>query len=213
MLPVTVEDVLAHCQRVIHYNWIINPMKLDARLMRAAPQVHGSNEWAIAPARSASGHAMLLSNSHLEWGDMHTYFEVQLTVAPNVNSYGAVWIGFPVLRQCFNDYVGWTQTTNNPDEADLYRLALKDSGYVLDGKTKQFEVEKEVIKIRKADGTVGEEPLTIRRTVHGPVVADRNGMTIAMRVASLDRPRLLEQFWRMGLAHNLAQWQDAVRMQ
>ena len=27
---------------------------------------------------------------------------------------GAVWVGFPVLRQCFNDVLGWTQTTNNP---------------------------------------------------------------------------------------------------
>jgi acyl-homoserine-lactone acylase len=212
VLPVTVEDVLAHCLRVIHYDWIINPSKLDARLKRATPEVHGSNEWAIAPAHSASGHAMLLSNSHLEWGDMHTYFEVQLT-APGVNSYGAVWVGFPVLRQCFNDYLGWTQTTNSPDEADLYRLTLKDGGYILDGQTRQFEVERQVIKVRKSDGTLRDEPLTIRRTLHGPVVAARDGMTIAMRVAALDRPRLLEQFWRMGLAHNLAEWQNAMRLQ
>src|SRR5215472_7303547 len=66
VLPVTVEDVYAHCLRVIHYDWIINPSKLDARLRRAEVAVHGSNEWAIAPAYSASGKAMLLSNSHLE---------------------------------------------------------------------------------------------------------------------------------------------------
>ena len=212
MLPLSVEDVLAHCLRVIHYDWIINPSKLETRLRRSTVETHGSNEWAIAPARSASGHAMLLSNSHLEWGDMHTYFEVQLT-APGVNSYGAVWIGFPVLRQCFNDYLGWTQTTNNPDESDLYRLTLKDGGYVLDGKTLQFEVEQQVIKVKKADGGMREEPIAIRRTVHGPVVSDTNGLTVALRVAALDRPRLFEQFWRMGLAHNLAQWEDAMRMQ
>jgi len=212
VLPLTVEDSLAHCLRVIHYDWIINPAKLATRLRNAAPDVHGSNEWAIAPSHSASGHALLLSNSHLQWGDMHTYFEVQLT-APGVNSYGAVWVGFPVLRQCFNDYLGWTQTTNSPDEADLYRLVLKVGGYVLDGKTMQFEVEKQIIKVRKADGTLYDEPLTIRRTVHGPVVAERDGMTVAMRVAAIDRPRLYEQFWKMGLAHNLAEWQDAVRMQ
>ena len=85
VLPVTVEDVYAHCLRVIHYDWIINPAKLDARLRRAEADVHGSNEWAIGPSYSASGHAMLMSNSHLEWGDMHTYFEVQLT-APGVTS-------------------------------------------------------------------------------------------------------------------------------
>ena len=38
-------------------------------------------------------------------------------------------------------------------------------------------------------------------------------MTVAMRVAALDRPRLFEQFWRMGLAHNLDEWQAAMRMQ
>ena len=36
--------------------------------------------------------------------------------------------GFPVLRQCLSEYVGWTQTTNNPAESDLYSLVLKDGG-------------------------------------------------------------------------------------
>ena len=89
---------------------------------------------------------MLMSNSHLQWGDIHTYFEVQLT-APGVTSYGAVWVGFPVLRQCFTEYVGWTQTTNNPAESDLYRLVLKDGGYVLDGQVKPFETHTETIKV------------------------------------------------------------------
>ena len=212
VLPVTVEDVYAHCLRVIHYDWIISPSKLENRLNRAQADVHGSNEWAIGPSKSVSGNTILMSNSHLQWGDIHTYFEVQLN-APGVNSYGAVWVGFPVLRQCFNDYLGWTQTTNNPAESDLYRLTLKDGGYLFDGQVRQFEVAHETIKVRQADGTRREEPITIRRTVHGPVVAERNGMTVAMRVAAIDRPRLFEQFWRMGLAHNLAEWEAAVRMQ
>jgi acyl-homoserine-lactone acylase len=45
------------------------------------------------------------------------------------------------------------------------------------------------------------------------VVFDRGGMTIAMRVAAIDRPRLFEQFWRMGLARNFEQFQTAMRMQ
>src|SRR4030095_5977375 len=85
--------------------------------------------------------------------------------------------------------------------------------YVLDGAVKPFEVTREVIKIKGKDGAMREEPITIRRTVHGPVVADRNGLTVAMRVAAIDRPKLFEQFWRMGLARNLAEWKDAMRMQ
>src|SRR5258708_4021644 len=98
-LPVTVEDVLAHCQRVIHFDWLISQSRMETRLKGARDAPHGSNEWAIAPSRSASGHAMLLSNSHLQWGDRHTSFEVQLQ-APGVTSYAAVGVGFPPCRHC-----------------------------------------------------------------------------------------------------------------
>ena len=212
VLPLTPEDVYAHGLRVIHYDWVVSPRRLEGRLARWEDDVHGSNEWAIAPARSASGKALLMSNSHLQWGDIHTYFEVQLT-APGVTSYGAVWVGFPVLRQCFTEFVGWTQTTNNPSESDLYGLVEKDGGYVLDGQVKQFETRTETLKVRQADGTTKDEALVVRKTVHGPVVAERRGMKIAMRVAALDRPKMFEQFWKMGLAKNFAEWEAAMRMQ
>ena len=212
VLPLSVEDVYAHGLRVIHYDWIVSPRRLEGRLARWEDDVHGSNEWAIAPARSATGKAILMSNSHLQWGDIHTYFEVQLT-APGVTSYGAVWVGFPVLRQCFTEFVGWTQTTNNPSESDLYKLVLKDGGYVLDGQVKPFDTHTETLKVKQADGTTKEEALVVRRSVHGPVVAERGGAPIAMRVAALDRPKLFEQFWRMGLAKNFAEWDAAMRMQ
>jgi acyl-homoserine-lactone acylase len=137
---------------------------------------------------------------------------VQLT-APGVTSYGAVWVGFPVLRQCFTEYVGWTQTTNNPSQSDLYRLVVKDGGYVLDGQVKQFETHAETIKVREASGQLKDVSLTIRRSVHGPVVAERGGAPIAMKVAALDRPRMFEQFWKMGLAKNFTEWEAGMRMQ
>lgn len=211
VLPLTPVDVYAHGLRVIHYDWIVSQRRLEGRLDRWEDEAHGSNEWAISSSRSATGHAFLMSNSHLQWGDIHTYFEVQLT-APGVTSYGAVWVGFPVLRQCFTEYVGWTQTTNTPSESDLYGLVVKGDGYVLDGQVKPFDTHTETLKIKQADGSVKEAPLVIRRSVHGPVVAERKGMPIAMRVVGLDRPKMFEQFWRMGLAKNLKEWEDAMRM-
>ena len=212
VLPLTAEDVYAHGLRIIHYDWLTSENGVYAKARREEVETHGSNGWAIAPSKTASGNAMLLSNSHLAWGDQDTYFEVQLT-APGVTSYGAVWVGFPVLRQCFTEFVAWTQTTNGPTGADVYRLTLKDGGYVLDGQTKAFEVEKQIIKVRQADGTLRDEPLTIRRSVHGPVFSDRRGVTVALRVVAADRPRMFEQFWRMGLARNFDEWRDAMRMQ
>lgn len=211
VLPLTPVDVYAHGLRVIHYDWVVSQRRMEGRLARWEEELHGSNEWAIGPSRSATGKALLMSNSHLQWGDIHTYFEVQLT-APGVTSYGAVWVGFPVLRQCFTEYVGWTQTTNAPSESDLYGLVEKDGGYVLDGQVKQFETRTETLKIKQADGSTKDEPLVVRKSVHGPVVAERRGMPIAMRVVGLDRPKMFEQFWRMGLAKNLQEWEDAMRM-
>jgi len=138
--------------------------------------------------------------------------------APGVTSYGAVWIGFPVLRQCFNDHLGWTQTTNNPCLSDLYALTLDGDGYVLDGETLPFESHTETIKVLQDDGSVEEMELPVRRSVHGPVVAEPKSAadgaaTVAMKVAAIDRPGLFEQFWNMGLASNMTEWEDAMRMQ
>ena len=212
VLPLTAEDVYAHGLRIIHYDWLTSQNNLRTRMRREEVETHGSNGWAIAPSKSASGNAMLLSNSHLQWGDNDTYFEVQLS-APGVTSYGAVWVGFPVLRQTFTEYVGWTQTTNGPAGADVYRLTLREGGYVLDGATKQFDVEQQIIKVKQADGTLRDEALTIRRTVHGPVFSDRRGVTVALRVIAAARPRMFEQFWQMGLARHVDEWKTAMRMQ
>jgi len=57
-----------------------------------------------------------------------------------------------------------------------------------------------------------EEKLDIRRSIQGPVVFDGRGLTVAMRVAGLDRPRMLEQWFKMGEARNLAEFKSALRI-
>jgi acyl-homoserine-lactone acylase len=212
MLPLTAVDVYAHGMRNIQFGWLTSAGNVEQRARQATLVDSGSNGWAIAPSKTATGNAMLLSNSHLSWFDRNTYMEVQLT-APGVTSYGAVWVGFPVLRQNFTEYVAWTQTTNGPTGADLYKLTLRDGGYVLDGTVRQFDVEQQVIKVREPDGSLRDVPLTIKRSVHGPVVVEREGITAALRVAPASRPRMFEQYWNMSLAKNVEEWKDAMRMQ
>jgi acyl-homoserine-lactone acylase len=44
------------------------------------------------------------------------------------------------------------------------------------------------------------------------VVYDQDGITVAMRVAGLDRPKMLEQWFKMGEATDLDHFRDALKM-
>ena len=172
----------------------------------------GSNTWAIGPARSASGNAMLIINPHLAWGNtFYRYMQVHL-VDPGYDQVGAPQIGFPVAVVGFNRHTGWGRTVNTIDTVDFYRLTVKDGQYVFDGALRPFERETRTLKVRQTDGSMREERLEIRRSVHGPVVFDENGVTVSMRVAGLDRPKMLEQWFRMGEARTLEEFQSALRM-
>lgn len=218
VLPVTALDPIEHTHRIVHFTYMA-PLRLAgggtpagaelASLLEDTPESVGSNAWAIAPAHTANGKAMLLGNPHLGWGDWQTYYEIHLT-APGIDLYGASQVGFPVLRFMFSQYLGFNQTVNSPDLADLYRIKTQGDGYLIDGKLRQFETESHELKIRQPNGAFHTETLEVRRTVHGPVVKQDKGDPIALRVAGLDRPFLLEQYWQMNTAHDFAGYQKAV---
>ena len=210
VLPVTAADVLAHMQRVVHFGFIVDPAEVAG--VRRAIEGAGSNAWAIAPRRSASRNALLLANPHLPWGDLFTLFESQL-VTPEVNAYGVAPVGFPLHAIAFNDSLGWTLTVNPMDGADLYRLTLSGDGYLLDGQPRPFETETQTLRVRREDGTLAERTLTIRRSVHGPVVAQSARQAVALRVTGLDAPNLTAQFYEMARSLTLDRFQSVLARQ
>ncbi len=206
VLPVVAEDVLAHLQRVIHLSFVGGSQARGAGRWQRA----GSNAWAVAPSRSASGHALLLANPHLPWGGMTTWFEVQLQ-GPGLDAYGATLVGFPILGIAFNDHLGWTHTNNTMDGADLYELELVEGGYRWDGGVRAFERSVDTLRVRQEDGTLRAEPLPVLRSVHGPVLARKQDKAVALRLVGLDRPHLMEQYWDMIRATSLPQFEEALR--
>ena len=212
VLPITAADSVTHFHRIVHFNYLSS----QPRVVQAAtgkggiPGGIGSNAWAIAPQKSASGNTMMVMNPHLPWQDWYTYYEAHLN-APGINLYGGSQVGFPVLRFSMSDYVAFTQTVNSIDGSDLYRITPKDGGYVFDGKVNQFTTLERSIKVRQSDGTLKDVPLSIRETVHGPIVWNKDGLLLAQRTAGLDRPFLIEQYWKMAIAHNFKEYETQVR--
>ena len=206
VLPVQPRDVFAHTLRTIHITFVAGGDLQRARRWQSA----GSNAWAIGPSRSASGNAMLLTNPHLSWGDRFTWFEAQL-VGPGVDAYGAALLGMPFPGVAFNDHLGWTHTVNPIDAADLYRLRLVDEGYAWNGETRPFNTDTTVLKVKQDDGAMRTDTLVVRRSVHGPVVAQQKGEALALRIAGLTQSKLFEQYWRMLRATNLSQFEAELR--
>jgi acyl-homoserine-lactone acylase len=170
----------------------------------------GSNAWAIAPSRSASGNAMLLANPHLPWSDPFFWYEAQL-VGPGIDAYGATLVGIPVLAIAFNDSLGWTHTINTYDGWDAYELTLTEGGYRFDNEVRAFETEEQLLKVKQADGTLKTISLTVQHSIHGPVVEQTDGTAIALRVAGLDHPYALTQWWNMSRASNLEEFEAALQ--
>ncbi|MFT4033589.1 MAG: acylase [Siphonobacter sp.] len=208
VLPITGVDLLAHTQRVTHFVFLAPSSKVAA-VQKAQGDVNGSNAWAVAPKKSVSGNALLLANPHLPWTDLYTYFEAHL-VAPGINTYGISRIGFPVLTMAFNESAGYSQTVNTNDGQDFYELATVPGGYRFDGKIKAFSTKEKVLKIRQSDGSFKEEKLSIRHSIHGPIVSDQGKKLIAMRVAGLDQPGIIEQYWDMAKAKDVKEFESAV---
>ncbi len=215
VLPVTAEDVLAHTLRFwLFFLWTGEQGNDVVAFEQFGIQFPGgSNGWAIAPQRSASGNALLLANPHLFWAEF-IFFEAQLA-APGYDAYGATPVGLPVLGIAFNDALGWTLTVNTFDGWDAYELTPADGGYRFDGEVRAFEAETQTLSIRQEDGTLRQEELVVRRSVHGPIVAERNGSPIALRVVAVDRwvsaAGVLEQWWEMGRAGSLEEFETALR--
>jgi len=111
----------------------------------------------------------------------------------------------------FSDYLGFNQTVNALDAVDLYRIKTQDDGYLFDGMVLPFEKDFHKLKIRRPDGSFETQTLSIVRTVHGPIIKQDGGAPIAMRVAALDRPFLLEQYWQMATARNFSQFETALK--
>jgi len=130
----------------------------------------GSNNWAVAGSKTASGNAILCDDPHLTLSLPSIWFEVQLT-APGVHVYGVTIPGSPTVVIGFNDSLAWGVTNAQRDVLDWYKVQFKNAQreeYLLDGNWVKTRKVVEQIK-RRGQPTVTD---TVCYTVWGPVMYD-----------------------------------------
>jgi acyl-homoserine-lactone acylase len=144
----------------------------------AEPAPGGSNGFAIAPSRSASGHALLWINPHTSY-----YFrsELQMVSEQGLNVYGAVTWGQFFVYQGFNAHNGWMHTSYGGDAVDEYAetIVKKPDGlyYRYGAALRKLRVSQITIPFKQGAGSTYRQ-FTVYRSHHGPIIraeSDRGG--------------------------------------
>jgi acyl-homoserine lactone acylase PvdQ len=171
----------------------------------------GSNGFAIAPSRTASGNAILYINPHT------TFFfrpEVQMSSEEGLSVYGAVTWGQFFVYQGFNQYCGFMHTSANVDVADLYELKLSRQNnkyfYSYDGKLRPVKEKKMLFYYKTASG-LQEKAITTYFTHHGPVMAKRNDKWIAVRSYNRSLNGLM-QCWMRNKAKGIDDYKKVMAL-
>ncbi len=177
-----------------------NSIKADAE-----PAPGGSNGFAIAPSRSASGHALLWINPHTSY-----YFrsELQMVSGQGLNVYGAVTWGQFFVYQGFNSRNGWMHTSYGGDAIDEYVEAIvkKADGlyYRYGSALRKLHVGHITIAFKNGGG-FGHRTFTVYYSHHGPIIrADAEGgdaqrgdpRWIAIRLLEDPVPALAQSYLR-----------------
>lgn len=173
----------------------------------------GSNGFAIAPAITAGGKALLLINPHTSF-----YFrsEQQVTSEQGLNVYGASTWGQFFIYQGFNDRLGWMHTSSGVDVIDEFLETVEQR----DG-TLRYQYGKEWrpltstridVPYRLADGKLGQRSFTVYKTHRGPIVREADGKWVS--VALMHRPvEALQQSFLRTKARDLKSYLKVMELQ
>ena len=170
------------------------PAVTSASLLPQEPK--GSNGFAIAPANTASHHALL-------WINPHTSFffraEAQMTSGEGLNAYGAMTWGQFFIYQGFNDKAGWMHTSSGVDNIDEYLEAVE---HTADGQVYRFGSERRKVESKtivvpyKMDTGMGRREFTVFRTHHGPVVRKEGDKLVSVRLMQVPVKSLTQSYMR-----------------
>jgi penicillin amidase len=141
----------------------------------------GSNNWAIAPSRTATGRAILASDPHRVLGAPSIRYLVHLD-APGLHVMGAGELHLPGITIGHNERIAFGITTFMADQADLYVYEFNPENprqYRYAGGWEDFRLVTETIAVKGEAARQAE----LAFTRHGPVLKTdpETGRAFALR--------------------------------
>jgi penicillin G amidase len=136
----------------------------------------GSNAWAVAGSRTATGKPILANDPHLGPAMPSIWYQMGLHCAPvgaacPFDVAGSTFSGLPGVIIGHNARIAWGFTNLGPDVADLYLEQVRGDRYLYRGKWLPLSVRKETIRVAGGKPV----PIEVRATRHGPLLSDASG--------------------------------------
>ncbi|MBX3422268.1 MAG: penicillin acylase family protein [Pirellulaceae bacterium] len=219
--PVTAEQVLAFSDYV---DVIFTARNCQEDLAKAGirladmqklpehePTLLGSNQFAVAPSRSASRSAILSMDPHLPHTGFFRWYEMHL-VGPDINVMGACFYGLPTIGMGRTARSAWCMTVNGPDLGDVFSFQRDPSDPALLKTTKgweRFDIVQEVYRVKTPLG-VTEMKLPRQSSPVGPVMVSKDNVAYAFAVPLSDSPDRSAQMMAMAQAKNVAEFRKSL---
>jgi len=181
----------------------------------------GSNDFVVAPSKSASGHALLANDPHLGL-DMPSVWYMNglhcrvVSAACPYDVVGVSFPGVPAVILGHNATIAWGATNVNPDVEDLFQEKADPADpthYLFRGQSLPFTVRHEVIKVAGAPDVTFD----VRSTGHGPIVSDvsdrlkATGALYSLRwTATAEPDRIVDSFLALDRATDWTDFRAAL---
>jgi acyl-homoserine-lactone acylase len=172
----------------------------------------GSNGFAIAPANTVNGRALLLINPHTSF-----FFrsELQMTSDQGLDAYGAATWGQFFIYQGFNEKAGWMHTSTGADVIDEYAETVVPRGnrrfYRYAARDRPLQSRAITVSYRTAADGIAKRRFTVYRTHHGPIVRAAGGRWISVRLMVRPIQALSQSFLRTK-ARSLAEYRKVMEL-
>lgn len=157
------------------------PQRLAGADLEAA-RLEGSNNWVVAPSKSATGRAIMANDPHRAYSAPSLRYIAHLS-APGMDVIGAGEPALPGISIGHNGTIAFGLTIFSIDQEDLYVYELNplDHGqYKYKGRWEPLRMQKELIAVKGAAAV----PVEMAYTRHGPVIFIEAGKHRAFAVRS-----------------------------
>jgi penicillin amidase len=184
------------------------------RFSALVPSGGGSNNWVVAPARSASGHALLANDPHLSPQVPGVWYVVHLS-CPDLDVEGASLPGVPGVVIGHNERIAWGITSGIADTADLFverRHPDGDDRFEFRGAFETAEIRVEEIGVKGRSQPYLESVVSTR---HGPLLNGVLGIPeseapLALSCSLLQLPAAATALWRLNEAQDWPSFLEAL---